>query len=86
MALEDKLHQPYRAHLIPGLAEVFAAAKAVGAYNAIISGAGSTVMAYAAPEADGKAIAEAMVAEFAKQGEKASYHLLTLDTEGVKAI
>ena len=43
-------------------------------------------MAYAAPEADGKAIAEAMVAEFAKQGEKASYHLLTLDTEGVKAI
>ena len=27
MALEDKLHQPYRAHLIPGLPDVFAAAK-----------------------------------------------------------
>ena len=45
MALEDKLHQPYRAHLIPGLPDVFAAAKEAGAYNAIISGAGSTVMA-----------------------------------------
>ena len=86
MALEDKLHQPYRAYLIPGLAEVFNAAKAAGAYNAIISGAGSTVMAYAAPEADGKAIAEAMVAEFAKQGEHATYHLLELDCEGVKAL
>ncbi|MCQ2362678.1 MAG: homoserine kinase, partial [Acidaminococcaceae bacterium] len=51
-ALEDKLHQPYRAHLIPGLKEIFAAARQVGAYNAIISGAGSTVMAYASPEAD----------------------------------
>ncbi len=44
-ALEDKLHQPYRAHLIPGLYDVFSAARAAGAYNAIISGAGSTVMA-----------------------------------------
>ena len=86
MALEDKLHQPYRAHLIPGLTEVFAAAKEAGAYNAIISGAGSTVMAYAAPEADGEAIAKAMVAAFAKQGEHAVYHLLQLDAEGVKLL
>ena len=86
MALEDKLHQPYRTHLIPGLGEVFAAAKAAGAYNAIISGAGSTVMAYASPEADGEAIAKAMVAAFAKQGEHAVYHLLQLDTEGVKVM
>ena len=58
MALEDKLHQPYRAHLIPGLPDVFAAAKEAGAYNAIISGAGSTVMAYASPEADCERIAK----------------------------
>ncbi|WP_405384170.1 homoserine kinase [Phascolarctobacterium sp.] len=86
MALDDKLHQPYRAHLIPGLYDVFAAAKAAGAYNAIISGAGSTVMAYAAPEADGEAIAKAMVATFAQQGEHACYHILHLDTQGVQAI
>lgn len=86
LALEDRLHQPYRAHLIPGLAEVFAAAKDAGAYNAIISGAGSTVMAYADVQADHEAIAQAMVAAFAKQGEHCCYHLLDLDTEGVRCL
>jgi homoserine kinase len=72
--------------LIPGLAEVFAAAKEAGAYNAIISGAGSTVMAYASPEQDAEVIAEAMVAAFAKQGEHAVYHILDMDMEGVRVI
>lgn len=85
-ALEDKLHQPYRAHLIPGLQDVFAAAKEAGAYNAIISGAGSTVMAYADADADCQAIAQAMTAAFAEHGEHACYHILDLDIEGVKKI
>lgn len=84
MALEDKLHQPYRAHLIPGLPDVFAAAKEAGAYNAIISGAGSTVMAYASPKADCERIAKAMVDVFAANNEHACYHILDLDTDGVK--
>lgn len=86
MALEDKLHQPYRAHLIPGLFDVFAAARNAGAYNAIISGAGSTVMAYASPEADCEGIAKAMVRTFAEHGEHACYHILDIDEEGVKKI
>lgn len=86
MALEDKLHQPYRAHLIPGLSDVFAAAKEAGAYNAIISGAGSTVMAYASPEADCERIAKAMVDVFAANNEHACYHILDLDTDGVKKV
>ena len=49
-ALEDRLHQPYRIPLITGTEAVFEAAKANGAYGAIISGAGSTLMAYADPE------------------------------------
>lgn len=85
-AMEDKLHQPYRAHLIPGLYEVFEAAKAAGAYNGIISGAGSTIMAYAPVDADCEKIAEAMVAALAEKGEHAVYHILDLDTEGVKVI
>jgi len=86
MSLEDKLHQPYRAHLITGLADVFAAAKDAGAYNAIISGAGSTVMAYVDPAKDYEAVARAMVKAFAQHGEQAVYHILDLDTEGVKVI
>lgn len=86
MALEDKLHQPYRAHLIPGLPDVFAAAKEAGAYNVIISGAGSTVMAYASPEADCERIAKAMADVFAANNEHACYHILDLDTDGVKKV
>lgn len=85
-ALDDKLHQPYRAHLIPGLCDVFAAAKSAGAYKAIISGAGSTVMAYASPTADCEKIAQEMIKVFAKYGEKCDYHILDLDTDGVKIL
>ena len=84
--LEDKLHQPYRAKLIPGLEQVWEAARKAGAYNAIISGAGSTVMAYAPWEADHEAIGRAMQDAFARRGETAVYHLLDLDVEGVQEI
>ena len=84
--LEDKLHQPYRAHLIPGLDDVFEAARNAGAYNAIISGAGSTVMAYADVKADHEKIARAMQDAFLKNNEPCAYHILDLDLDGVKEI
>lgn len=84
--LEDKLHQPYRAHLIPGLDDVFEAARNAGAYNAIISGAGSTVMAYADVNADHEKIARAMQDAFLKNNEPCAYHILDLDLDGVKEI
>lgn len=84
--LEDKLHQPYRAHLIPGLEDVFEAARQAGAYNAIISGAGSTVMAYADMNADHEKIAREMQAAFLKNNEPCAYHILDLDLDGVKEI
>lgn len=82
-ALEDRLHQPYRAHLIPGLHDVFAVAKEAGAYNAIISGAGSTVMAYAADDADHAKIAAAMQQAFEAHGQKCQTHILDIDYQGV---
>lgn len=83
-ALQDKMHQPFRAHLIPSLDKVFQAAVNNGAFNAIISGAGSTVMAYAAADAEHQKIAEAMCNEFTKAGIKSSYHILDMDYDGVK--
>ena len=85
-ALEDRLHQPYRAHLIPGLADVFAAAKQTGAYNAIISGAGSTIMAYAAADAPLTQIAAAMQGAFAKHDQQCTMHILDIDEHGVQQI
>ena len=45
MAMEDRVHQPYRAALIPGMDEIFAHAKDFGAAASYLSGAGSTLMA-----------------------------------------
>jgi homoserine kinase len=42
---DDRLHQPYRAALVPGLYELIAAAEGAGALAAWLSGAGPTVLA-----------------------------------------
>lgn len=45
MAMEDKIHQPYRSQLIPNMDEIFEKAKKYGALASYLSGAGSTLMA-----------------------------------------
>ena len=45
MAMEDRVHQPYRSSLIHGMDEIFAHAKEFGAVACYLSGAGSTLMA-----------------------------------------
>lgn len=46
IAMDDKLHQPYRANLVPGMKRVFAAAKLAGARGTALSGAGPTLIAF----------------------------------------
>lgn len=46
VALEDKLHQPYRSSLVPGMSAVFDAAKSAGALGVALSGAGPSVIAF----------------------------------------
>lgn len=50
MAMEDRVHQPYRSVLIPGMEEIFAYAKKSGAVASYLSGAGSTLMAMVTQE------------------------------------
>lgn len=47
VATQDKLHQPYRLPLIPGLAQVFEAGQAAGAAAVALSGAGPSIIAFA---------------------------------------
>ena len=46
-AMSDRLHQPARTSLVPGLGEIIAAARAAGAFGAALSGAGPSVLAIA---------------------------------------
>lgn len=48
--MQDKVHQPYRSDLIPGLTEAFVAAMKAGSYGAVTSGAGPTVIAFGPPD------------------------------------
>ena len=83
-ALNDKLHQPYRASLIPGMPEVFAAGRAAGALGVAISGAGPSLMAYTAERP--QAVGEAMVAAFAAKQIVSRYLCLDIDYEGAKVV
>lgn len=44
--MKDRLHQPYRAELVPGMAEILEQAPLRGALGAALSGAGPTVLAF----------------------------------------
>lgn len=46
-AMRDRLHQPYRAALVPGMARILAEATEHGALGAALSGAGPTLLAFA---------------------------------------
>ena len=66
-ALTDRLHQPYRRHLVPGFDKVTAAAIGAGAYGAVLSGSGPTIAALA-PPASAQGVGEAMVEAFQRAG------------------
>ncbi|MGF1541089.1 MAG: homoserine kinase [Pleurocapsa sp.] len=83
VALEDKIHQPYRQQLIPGYDAVKAAAIASGAYGMVISGAGPTLLALC----DRQQITNVVTAiseAWAEIGIVADVRSLDLDVSGAK--
>lgn len=83
-AMEDRLHQPYREKLIPGMPDVLAAAMDNGAVGAALSGAGPCLIAFT--QHNQEAIGEAMVQAFAHHAIKARYLPLNIDIEGAKIV
>jgi homoserine kinase len=79
-AMEDRLHQPYRAHLVHGMDEAIRAALEAGALGACLSGSGPTIIAFAHERED--AIAEAMVLALANVGVQAQTKTLQVCPEG----
>ena len=67
IALDDLLHVPYRAALVPGLANVHDAACAAGAYGATLSGSGPTIVAIA-PQQSANRVADAMKRRWSEDG------------------
>lgn len=83
-AIDDALHQPYRAKLIPGMYDVFKAARHAGAYGVAMSGAGPCIIAFAVenPELIGKAMQE----EFARHDVNAEILQLEIAEKGAYVV
>jgi homoserine kinase len=79
-AMKDRIHQPYRASLIPGFEEILAL-RSPGMYGVALSGAGPTIFALAEP-AKADAVGWDITAVFEKYGVKALPHVANIDTEG----
>jgi homoserine kinase len=75
---DDRIHQPYRAALIPGMDAILAAGVKAGAIGGWLSGSGSTLMCLALDNPE--AIATAMQ----RKMPKAAVHILKPDNAGLK--
>ncbi len=83
-ATEDKLHQPYRSPLVPGMLDAIRSACDAGALGAYMSGAGPSILALMGPETDHEPIARAIAEAFRRSRVSVSNTMaLSLATTGV---
>jgi len=80
VALEDRLHQPYRLKLFPWMPAVATAARAAGALGCVLSGAGPSLLAVVAGE--GGAVGRAMEDALSRAGVRGNARTLDVDAAG----
>lgn len=81
-AMEDRLHEPYRAPYVPGFDAVKAAARGAGALGVCLSGAGPSILAFADDAQDAASIGDAMIAAWKAHRVEAEARVLAIETEG----
>jgi homoserine kinase len=84
VAMDDKLHQPYRSNLVPGMKKVFAAAKLAGARGVALSGAGPTLIAFA--DKNIELITKVMKETFTENGVKVKVLILDPNPIGARSL
>lgn len=82
-AVQDRIHQPYRSILVPGMYDVFKAALNAGAKGVFLSGAGSSIAAFVTEDRADK-VGKAMQEEFSRQRIESSIMVLSVDKKGVQ--
>jgi homoserine kinase len=81
IAMQDRLHQPYREEWIPGMNQIMKKAQELGAKGVFLSGAGPTLIAVVKEVVDFR---EQMTAFFDSLSEKWSIHMLQADSDGAQ--
>jgi homoserine kinase len=85
-AVDDRIAEPARAPLLAGFAQAKRAALAAGAFGCSISGSGPTAFAFAADDASGARIAEAMRAAYAEAGLTAVTRVAPVSERGARVL
>jgi homoserine kinase len=80
LALEDRLHEPYRLRLFPWMPDVATAAKRAGALGCVLSGAGPSLLAVVTGE--GSKVARAMEEALRAAGVGGVARALEVDGQG----
>ncbi len=83
-AMKDKLHQPYRAKLIPVMQELISSAIEAGAYGACLSGSGPSMIAFCSA-AKAKDISKVMAKVWKKETVPTKLFILDFDNKGLQA-
>lgn len=80
-AMQDRIHQPYRAKLIPVMQELIDSAVKVGAYGACLSGAGPSMVAFC-DNNKAKDVAKVMTKIWKKETVPTKTFVLDFDKNG----
>jgi len=83
-AMKDRLHEPYRAPLVKGMAQCVSAAREAGAYAAALSGSGPTIVAFANENAD--EVLDAMLGALRSQGVTCEGRIAELASAGAEVV
>jgi homoserine kinase len=80
VATQDRLHQPYRAKLVPGMNALFKAAEQAGARGVALSGAGPSIIAFTDRHAD--LVAQAMAQAALRIGLTGITRIVSVSAKG----
>lgn len=81
-AMNDRIHQPYRMSLIPGLEDILIHAKDYGALGVAISGAGPTIIALT--DGNEKRLSKYMADTLLTNNVSSTVQTIYPDTDGIK--
>jgi homoserine kinase len=84
IAMDDRVHQPYREQLFPALRPLMAAARAAGAHGACLSGGGSSVLALVTRDAE--AVTAAMEQTAREHHVPGRSHIADISREGARVV
>lgn len=85
VAVEDVLHQPVRGELFPAMYPIFRSAQSAGAYGTYLSGGGSSIAAFVAPDV-AERVAAAMAETATTHGVAGSTRVVSMSSAGTQVL